>query len=828
MRFRPKYHPTFLLTLLLGCCFVLLLPGCGDDESAEADADKNAEAAETKKKEELPPVVFTPTRTLLSPVPQEVKDAKTFSKVPQTPLVVKPGHWTATVQNMKANYEDFVGQITSTIVDENNNPVRLAPTNFSLESTRPVALAKGLPKRIQSEVFVPLESKNKSLQTILRNTETGSWVEPQSLQIQSMPSYQYNFVVYAKEASRYGYLKVTDSITAPWEEEFDESPEAYYRVTLLEPGSGALLPDSMLCWTSIAYLLWDEVDPSSLSKAQQQALVDWIHWGGRLIISGPDSLDLLRGSFLEEFLPADKSSTRKFDTDDLADFSNSWTQRSDGITLSPLMPLQPWSGVELEAKPNATSMKGNLLFQKNVGIGSIVVSAIQLSERDLINWPGFDCFLNAAILQRPRRNFAEGPYGGLRSSWADHEKRRLDAHFTTGMRLFARDAAEVANVKVTTVEATDFFGQVVNEEKQEVDRPGGVASWNNFGPGSTLARESLTSAAAVEIPGPGFVVACLAIYLLVLVPLNWSVFRSLGHVEWAWIAAPFIAIMGTFAIVRFAQLDIGFVRSQTEIALLELQSPYERGLLSRYTAIYSSLSTTYDITYDDPSTLAIPFPPAKKDEFKLGDRIWNVSYSQQRTAKLSGLAVPSASARMVLSEQMFELEGALRLGTSSQGHKQIENWTGFPLRDLAVIERTFDSQGKPKYKGAWIGDLRSQNSSVLGLTPIYLEKDEIPFAEEREIAASTSYRERLDIKSMLQLAFTFPGKNDPRNKELEEVRAIGIIDEVLPGTEVNPTFSQVKGTTIVLAHLKYENNFTPQPDLNSRGDVVKPNTKNKE
>ena len=33
----------------------------------------------------------------------------------------------------------------------------------------------------------------------------------------------------------------------------------------------------------------------------------------------------------------------------------------------------------------------------------------------------------------------------------------------------------------------------------------------------------------------------LAIYLLVLVPLNWLVFWLIGKVEWAWIAAPLIA-----------------------------------------------------------------------------------------------------------------------------------------------------------------------------------------------------------------------------------------------------------------------------------------------
>ena len=61
---------------------------------------------------------------------------------------------------------------------------------------------------------------------------------------------------------------------------------------------------------------------------------------------------------------------------------------------------------------------------------------------------------------------------------------------------------------------------------------------------------------------------CLTLYLVALVPLNWLVFNAIGRVEWAWIAAPVIAVVGTWLIVDRARLDIGFVRSQTEIGVL--------------------------------------------------------------------------------------------------------------------------------------------------------------------------------------------------------------------------------------------------------------------
>ena len=78
----------------------------------------------------------------------------------------------------------------------------------------------------------------------------------------------------------------------------------HYRVILPPADRRVPLPSQPLAWTPIAYLLWDGLRPNLLTPDQQQALLDWLHWGGQIIVSGPNSLDLLRGSFLEPYLPA--------------------------------------------------------------------------------------------------------------------------------------------------------------------------------------------------------------------------------------------------------------------------------------------------------------------------------------------------------------------------------------------------------------------------------------------------------------------------------------------------------------------------------------------
>src|SRR6185436_16472952 len=108
-------------------------------------------------------------------------------------------------------------------------------------------------------------------------------------------------------------------------------------------------------------------------------------------------------------------------------------------------------------------------------------------------------------------------------------------------------------------------------------------------------------------------------------------------IEWAWIAAPIIALIGTWIIVQRAQLDIGFVRAQTEIAILEQQPNHPRAHLSRYTALYTSLSTTYDFQSENRTTLAAPFPSVTRAEdfqMLIGQGLTPVNFQRYEDVRL--------------------------------------------------------------------------------------------------------------------------------------------------------------------------------------------------
>ncbi len=827
-------------------CLVLLastcLTGCGG-------CNQTASQKAAQKKQEDAEALLEARRKKL----EEEKKIKPFVIDRLTPLLserliatdegvslrlAKPGHWTSTVQQMKANLDNFEGRITSAVLDTKGRPIALPHTPYQMTSSRPAVLAKGRTKRVENELLVPTDVKRLQVRSQLINRISGREEVPPSEELWTlMPSHQYFMMVLAREPARYAFLKVTDSIRGPYEDSNGAAPP-HYRVVLADGGKPLPLPPNVLTWTSVAYIVWDEVNLDRMDPEQQAALVDWLHWGGRLIVNGPDSLDGLRASFLAKYLPVDGGETMTFGATHAAKLSAAWSDRGANKPLKPISVTRAWSGIQLKPRPGVVALRGadELFYEGAVGAGSIVVSAVQLGERDLINWPGFDGFLNGGLLRRPAREFRiehEGAWTGLQTLWAAYQRRSHDAYFTTPLRWFARDAGTKANaydaaldlsVPANDPAAYNMWngGYQIPETEWTVDRPGGLGEWSEFTPVSAVAREALAVAAGVTVPPAGFVIGCLAIYLIVLVPLNWMVFHALGRIEWAWISAPIIALAGTLVVVRQAQLDIGFVRSQTEIGLLELQGDHPRGHLSRYTAIYSSLSSTYDLEFVAASAVATPFPRDDKWTPALGDSLSTVAFEKYDQPRLRGVAVSSATTQMIHSEQMIELAGPIRMFSPSNNPnlKQLENKSGFNLSDAVVLHRDVNAAGQARLDGCWVGELRDGAGVMLPWSPVATAKGKLPYAAEREKAAELDYRKRLNVDPLLKLAFQFTPKSDPLYGQRDEWRLVARIDDVLPGAAASPEASQASGCTVVLAHLAFGPRPLHESDANSPGDVL--------
>ncbi|MFZ5828989.1 MAG: hypothetical protein ACOY3P_02835 [Planctomycetota bacterium] len=718
-------------------------------------------------------------------------------------LSVKPGHLTSVqIEGMKANEADFVGSLVTAPVTSRLSPLPLNGDEYSLSSVRDVALPKRESKILDTALFLP---------PIAGNAMTAFWLEhrggrrevPIAQPTLAMPSYQYHFVVLANLPTGYKFIESLESV-AP-RGGFSSGARALYQVELV-PGKQArwMLPKHALMWTSTAYVLWDDFQSTQLEPAQREAMLDWLHWGGQVIVSGPGSLDTLRGSFLEPYLPAESAGNVELGAAELAPLETWW----DKPSIDKLAVSTPWSAVKLKLRerPEVRFVPefDELVAEGNVGRGRIVVTAFRLAGRDLTTWSGFDSFFNAVLMNRPRRRIANDQDGKPEIGWADRA-HRFDPARTTQLRFFTRDTGRgFENC------ATDVF----DFERLDVAAPRpatGMAGWDDFGPVAQAARAAVINASRIEIPQREFVIWVVAGYLLVLVPVNWLVFRALDRVEWAWAAAPVIALACTMIVIHAAQLDIGFARAMNEVAVLEIQGEHVRGHLTRYMSLYTSLSTEYDITSDDAGAMVHPFSRRRQPG---GSSLTYDAPSRMLTCRrtdgteVDGLFVPSNDYGLVHSEQMVKLPGPLDLVENRDGGMELHNESGLRIQGAGVVRRS--PQGKMQV--AWLGDIRPNEVRKLvwdwdsptefGSALWAAKRDNAPITRESVAAGELHLRELLNLAQQAE-AFR-PG----------QTRLVAWTEDAVPGVRVSPGAPQTRSATMILAELRRGFGEAPQPDVN--------------
>lgn len=849
--------------ICLALCAVVLFPnagcsGCQKEDpkakQAKKDAEKKKKAAKKKKPkpdiEELARLRVQPHAAFRAP-----RDDKDRAKLDKQLVFAKPGHWTNVSHYVRANNRDFQGQLIWQAQHRNLRAKSLRPLPlkyafYYMNASRPVVLSKKqkVEKRIDMTLFMP----RHGAESILQYRYQGHGGRASSMpirRVRHMPSHQYFFVVLSSQPEIYQSLR---SERTMWTFNRESGENAHYRFVGIKPDRRTPLPTNSLTWTSIAYILWDDVDPSLLTPEQQQAMLDWLHWGGQLIVSGPDSLELLRGSFLERYLPVRGGKALEIPDEHLAELRRTWRPHLNGngsgtkgtVSFHDLAALKPWSGIELilpeetdeeESAHSAvnvllqTTELKPLLVEQRVGRGRIAVSAFRLRQRELRqSWSGFDNFLNSHLLRRRARDFAPGnveesalydPNEDV-MEWAHLEGRRDDPRLVTSYRLFSRDAGY--KYKKPQEELEDVYDPYgANLENADLAVEPGIGGWSDVNAVANSARETIRIAAGIDIPEPTFVIQILFGYLIVLVPLNWGLFRLIGRVEWAWIAAPFISIGGALLVIQLAQLDIGFVRSRTELAVVELQPDYPRAHVTRYTALYTSLSTQYDLEFTDSDAVVQPFPMqtnTKPYEHRSPD---SVHYRSADRVGLTGFHVISNSTGVLHSEQMVDLGGTISLSHDAGGRIRVTNGTTLSLAGVAVVRRrSAQDLSVSRFRVAMLGSLAAGETTDGTLQPVQaanwhddwtaqVKREEIEGAGT-EVAWQWLLNPQPALRGVLQARKKMLNFDDlgPGDTRLVAITAAGEI----PGLNVHPAASQSRHATLVVANLKFNPGAAPDSD----------------
>ncbi len=796
-------------------------PRAASPDQFPIDKRKALEEEKAKKKEERKPNF-------------EIRAVRTSPFDLAVPFL-KQNHWTQFNVEVVANHEDHD-------VDIRTGYEQVPDSPHEIRYERRVHLVKGqdLPRRLL--VMLPERRRGKEFELAIYHPDGMLPITPPGIDKQpfrQLEPDQFLIVVLAPEPEAYSFLRSFQCVLPGSMTEDNETPDKrlYYPIVFPAQPSRPLLADTALAWTTTSYVIWDDFDPGQLSVNQQDALLDWLHWGGQLIISGGKSAMMLRQSFLAPYLPADAVST----SEPIADLSalSQWYPAPQTFSNDAekkaihILPSKPIYAARLEPRPGARFPERTrvgdlpLVVERAVGRGRVVMTAVSLYQPELVNWRGgYDTFWARAILNVPESlpNFHRP---GLERTYM-----RVPAHQLSGVRYAARDLGAGARSTRPAAAAPSVAVAPTAVAPTELPDPESpwqetVAEWRDGTPVAQAARQSLLDATGIEIPAPSFVLKAVLAYLIVLVPLNWGVAKFLlRRAELAWLAAPVITLAFSVGILRFAERDVGYDMTCHEIDLLEAYADYPRGDVARFTCVYSGSRRRCEFRYREASAVAMPLATGT---LRRDQHIDRVRLDRGVPIAMGRYEVAPRSIGLVRAEEMTALGGPVRFRTKAGDTGdpteeaavpfEIENQTGLELWDARLLStppggretrRDFVGDLGPGARIEWAGPGRVRKTREAAAAAA-TKWHRLPLTEatqEGQAGEHSTVRELggLDpgrVLATIETHLTEPGAH-----------LVAWMPQPMPGQEIDPAPDRSIGFTVVLVHLRVDppdNSKTAQP-----------------
>ncbi|MBN1660221.1 MAG: hypothetical protein JXA93_17610 [Anaerolineae bacterium] len=198
---------------------------------------------------------------------------------------------------------------------------------------------------------------------------------------------------------------------------------------------------------------------------------------------------------------------------------------------------------------------------------------------------------------------------------------------------------------------------------------------------------SLLNLPALDLPSIGALATLLAVYIVLVGPVNYIVLRRARRLQWAWITIPALTLLfsaGAFGL-GYALRGSNVIVNQIGIAYL---SPGGDARYNSYVGIFSPHQQSYEIEVQGGGLVA-PLNPAY-DPWGQGGAMGGgeVVFVQSSPAQVQGLAVNQWSMQTFMTEGTWEDLGTIRSElTLEKGTLagMIQNDTGYPLHDAVLL-----------------------------------------------------------------------------------------------------------------------------------------------
>jgi hypothetical protein len=728
----------------------------------------------------------------------------------------KARHWTTVILELKSNYAGYEGRLQTA-------PVKLLDMPHEVVYRREARLLKGQQARLGWQVMLPVINRELNLELERPDAIRADDALPSSMK--ALETHQMLVLILAKNPNDYGHWTRFHALLPTSGERDPQSMEKqrYYRLVIPQDADKPVLSPHPLTWTTISHVIWDGLDPESITPAQQQAMLDWLHWGGQLILVGgaAPSFAPLQDSFLGPYLPADPAGENALlSGDDLAPLANAfrppqWPEEQDDQDSVPFgtrvvvhrykepasihpatnrpvyfAGLRPRDGVGSVVLPLGESGDRLLGVERRVGRGRILMLSFTPTDPALSSWPGVDTLVQRLILRRPeevQQSPSPDPSGGA-AQFAGQlgPNGRLGPNGQYASRASAWQYAALAGPDLSWLRyVSRDLGAVPGpgpraKEQGDAEMPlNPVAEWSDRALLPAAAIKSLKEASGITIPSKIFILKVILAYILALVPLNWLICRFvLRRREWAWVLVPLLSFGFAIGVERAAAYDMGFDSGCDEIDVLETYESFPRAHLSRFAALFSTGRVRYTISYpNDPTALSLPMNAGVSLR---GEESAQSVWQSLPIPALVGLQVQPRSLQLFRSEQMLQLPGSIDLVTEN-GPRRIVNGSTLELRDAVLVEDG--------------GDRRTQLGTIKPGETIDLSTLGRDGGAETKAPDAKSW---LDLSQFLGPLMSYDWS---RPEDRGEIRLVAWAPSLLPGQKIEPAIDRHRGMTLVCAHL---------------------------
>lgn len=760
---------------------------------------------------------------------------------------VKANHWSTLALELRANHFSYDGWL------ETDPPVPLLDMPHEVVFRRDARMVKGQRSRLLLQVMTPMIPKELPLQLIRPDALRFDDRYPAALR--PLLPHQMLIPILTKGPNegygRWAHLRSMYPLSGQKSDPMIYDNQRYYRIVPTNEPERSYLPTHPLTWTTISHVIWDGMPPETLNVSQQDAMKDWLHWGGQLIIVGGAGPNLapFRESFLAPYLPAEPAGRgAQLSADDLKAFSNAYpphapiAEPDDAIEAT--QPIQqafaeagrrykdpepilipkdkPLYVAVLDPKPGARVIGFGkpglppLGVEWRVGRGRVLMLGVGLTDPALLGWSGYDTMVRRVVLRRPEEpllaelRYADPNTG--QSGYLPPMYGALNAPDLTWVRLLGRDLG-AASRRITVEDDADGTGTIVSSTPgaamTKVGTPAAASStiaqaarlspfhvpvgeWLDDAALPRMSRNALEHASGIEIPGRRFILTVIVAYMIALVPLNWLICRfAFGRREWAWVLVPLLAIGFAVVVERAAAYDVGYDSACNEVDVMETFGDYPRGHLSRFASLYTTGRVKYAISYPgDPTALALPMNTGRAIR---GEDVAQSVFQATPVPTLDRFQVQPRSLAMFRAEQYADLPGTFTLKDEG-GVKTVVNGTEAELRDAVVVEI-----GAKESRATYLGRVAPKAS-------VEVKGEE---ADAKEFAAKSPEglkKNEVDPTPFLELLVR--SSLAARPEEAGEVRLLAWVARPQAGQTIEPAVDLHQGFTLVVAHLK----VGPTPD----------------